>query len=470
MDYKSGIYEKLSQYLDYSSEQATEDLYYKIVDLLQERDHDKAYSEIVNYFCLKYIYYYNPTTNLYIEYTTDFEFKFINENNMIHIILQFLTKYHETYSIESSLKQRLKYKIIKKIKGKHIYQNIPESITLQNILNFLHPNFFNQKMLAKYFMITLGDIIMKKTDLFYFLPIHMKPFLKTLNKHISMYFHTMNICNHYKFQYYDHDTSKSRVIPFNSMNLQHFTIPESFYNNLICVSLHYSNRYSSSDEFLEEACCQSIKQNVLWIKYNEKEQIINSFIENHICIKEGYTIHEKDMLFIWKDYLKTSNKINVFQKNSEIHSYISKKISFHNGCYINVTSMFLPCVNHFKDFWEKYMYRDTTDYAFEISEIFQIFIETFKDKNIEEHSILDLIQYYYPDVKYLDNKIYNIGCTLWNKKKEIDLFLLKLKVNVNINFIDTTDLYSLYCNKFANKKKVSKLYFTQYIQSIQLIN
>ena len=461
MDYKTGIYEKISHYIECSNDKAVEDLYYRLVDLLQEREDEKLHSEIINYFCSKYLYYYNPTTNLYIEYTT--EFKFITEDNMIHIILQFLTKYHETYSIESSLKQRLKSKIIKKIKERHIYQNIPESITLQNILNFLYPNFFTQRNYAKYFMITLGDVIMKKTDLFYFLPIHMKPFLKTLNKYISMYFHTMNICNHYKFQYYEHDPSKSRIITFNTMNLQHFTIPESFYNNLICVSLHYSNRYSSSDAFLEEGGCQSIKSNALFIKNTTKEQIVDSFIETYICIKEGHKMNEKDMLFIWKDYLKMNNKINIFQKNSDIHYYISKKISYQDGHYINATSMFLPYVNDFKDFWTKYMYIDDTEYAFEISEIFQLFIEKFKDKYIEEENIHDLIQYYYPLVSYSENKIYNIGCTLWNKKREIDSFLLKMSIN-EIN--DISNLYSIYCNDFFNKRKVSKLYFTQYINSI----
>ena len=309
-------------------------------------------------------------------------------------------------------------------------------------------------------MITLGDVIMKKTDLFYFLPIQMKPFLKTINKYISLYFYTMNICNHYKFQYYDHEPCKSRVIDFNPINLQHFTIPESFYINLICISLHYSNRYTSSDHFLEEAGCQTIKSCVNWIKDSTKEQVIDSFIEEYICIKEGHKMNEKDMLFLWKDYLKTKNKINIFQKNSDIHIYISKKIPFNDG-YINAISMFLPYVNYFKEFWSNYMYDDEKEYAFEISEIYQLFIETYKDVFIEEEIIHDLIQYYYPSTSYKDNTIYKMGCTLWNKKREIDIFI---KHN---NHEDINELYSIYCNNFMNKKKVSKHYFHQYITSLK---
>ena len=95
--------------------------------------------------------------------------------------MNYLTNYHTNYDLQSNLKQQLKTKIIKKIKEKSIYNNIPESSTIQDMISFLHPNFFNNRNYAKYFMITLGDIIMKKTDLLYFLPVHMKPFLKNIN-------------------------------------------------------------------------------------------------------------------------------------------------------------------------------------------------------------------------------------------------------------------------------------------------
>jgi len=457
MDYKANIYEKIEQFTQTSNEEAIQDFYYKILDLMQERDNDSMYIEIINLFFSSHIYYYNPTTNLYVEYTT--EYKFINENDMIHVVLQFLTKHHEKYSIDFSLKQRIKNKIIKRIKEKHIYQNIPESITLQNIIHFLHPNFFTHKNDVKYFMITLGDIIMKKTDLLYFLPIHIKPFLKNLNHYISMYFHAMNIFNHFKFQYYDHDPNKSRVISFNKMNLQHITIPESIYINLICVSLHYSNRHTSGDLFLEEPGSHSIAQDVYWIKNTSKDEIIADFIKSYICIKEGYKVHEKDMLFLWKEYLKNVNKINIFQKNSDFHTCIFKKINCIDSQYINCTSMFLPYVHQFKDFWEKYMYHDESEFYFEISEILKIFVEIYKDVHIDEQNVIELIQYYYPSVIVTDNKINKVGSTLWNKKKEIDIFLSKNEVN-----LDKNELYSLYCKEFINKKIVSKLYFNQHIQ------
>jgi hypothetical protein len=86
----------------------------------------------------------------------------------------------------------------------------------------------------------------------------------------------------------------------------------------------------------------------------------------------------------------------------------------------------------------------------------------YKDIHIEEQDLIELIQYYYPEKNVVDNKINKIGCTLWNKKKELDIFLTKNKFN-----IDSNELYSIYCKEFTNKKIVSKLYFTQYVLDSQ---
>ena len=164
------------------------------------------------------------------------------------------------------------------------------------------------------------------------------------------------------------------------------------------------------------------------------------------------------MLFLWKEYLKNLNKINVFQRNIDFYSLITKKLILVDSHYMNCTSMFLPYVHQFKDFWEKYMYDDETEFYFEISEILKLFIDVYKDINVEEQNIIELIQYYYPDKKVVDNKIDKLGCTLWNKKKEIDIFLTRNKYNIYGN-----ELYSMYCKEFTNKKIVSKIYFNQYV-------
>ncbi len=422
-------------------------VYNKLLEL--EEIEEKSYDDIVKFFFENNCYYYNNTTNLYVEYTNNY--KFINENNMLHSILTFISKYQDIYLLTSNQKQMIKTKIQKKIKERSIYDTIPESITLQNMISFLYPNIFTERNIAKYFMVTLGDIILKKTDLFYFIPNYIKPLITMINKTLSLYFYTINLGNHYKYKYSDHDIQKSRVIPFNNINITHYNIDSTFIMNLICCSIHYSNRYENGDKFLDKPNI-SIDTNtvnpIYWIKNTTKDQLIDMFISNYLYTKDGYKISEKDMLFLWKSY--TNNYINIFTKHTDILSHIASKIKY-NTFFNNVGSHYLPYVQNFKDFWTKYIYSDEGNY--EINELFTLFIEQYNVKNIHENNMYDLIHYYYPEIKIEDKFIQNIGCTLWNKKRDVLDFLEKHnKDDISMN------LYSIYCSEYKDRR-VSKNYF-----------
>jgi hypothetical protein len=68
----------------------------------------------------------------------------------------------------------------------------------------------------------------------------------------------------------------------------------------------------------------------------------------------------------------------------------------------------------------------------------------------------DLIHYYYPEVKIEDKYIQHIGCTLWNKKRDVLEYLENYKSENQINK-NGLELYALYCEK--KDKRVSKNYF-----------
>ena len=421
-------------------------VYNKLLEL--EVIEEKSYDDIIKFFFDNNCYYYNTTTNLYVEYNDNY--KYINENNMLHSILKFISKYQDIYLLTSNQKQAIKTKIQKKIKERSIYDTIPESVTLQNIISFLYPNIFTERNIAKYFMITLGDIILKKTDLFYFIPIYIKPLIININKILSLYFYTINLGNHYKYKYSDHDASKSRVVPFNNININHYNIDSTMILNLICCSIHYSNRYENGDIFLDK-CTNTETAPIYWIKNTTKDKLIELFIGDHLYSKDGYKISEKDMLFLWKSYIRKYNYINIFTKHTDVLAHIASKIKY-NTHFTNVGSHFLPYVQNFKEFWTKYIHTDDGNY--EINELFTLFVEQYNIKNINENNMYDLIQYYYPDVKIEDKYIQNIGCVLWNKKRDVLDFLER-------NTDKDNNLYAKYCNEY--KRRVSKQFFMNLI-------
>ena len=438
MNYSEKIKEKMNTLLQNSSTEESHQLYLQLCEF-------ESYSNVqsvMNYFFSEYNIYFIQTSELYVYYKENRYF-ILTENDILYVILKHLT----LYTMNTTLKQQIKQKIHKKIKENSIYNTIPNSVTLQEVLSFLHPLLFTSKNAAKYFMTTLGDIMMKKTSFYYFLDPSMKPFIQTLQKLISMYF-CSNQLSHFKYKFYDHETSLCRILKTNPINFQYLKCEESFYVNLICSSIHYSNRFGNGDLFLEDRTNQALRKEVMWIKETKIEDVLQDFILTYFQQSETHT-HEKDVLFLWKLYIKEKNYINIFQKN--IQEELSRSIPYQSSYFMYITSMKMPYVKKFIHFWNKYMYEDKTEQLLELTEISSLFMEVNpKHNDINEQKIKDIIQYYYPDTVIHENRYVNfIGCSLWNKKEELRQFLQTSGTDYR-TYTETT-----------SKRKVSKQYFME---------
>jgi len=446
------IFNKITKFLEKHNEFDNDVILHQISTMIDEfKDRPINPHEIIDIFFTKNNYYYISTSNLYIQYINS-SYTIINENDFTYNILHYLSENRNKYLLDTPTKGVIQNRIKKIIKTKSIYDSIPDSETLQNILSFFYPNLFDEKQYCKYFLTIIGDIFMKKNNCVYFVPIFMKTFLQKLNKYISLYFHSINIFQWFKFKYSEHDTHISRIIKMKPLNMSFFNLSESFFINMICVSIHYSVRHSSSEEYLTELI-PAVKDNILWIQQETKESMIQKFVDSYIIEKKDCMMDEKDMLFLWKSYLIKECKLNIFQKKQELFDVIQQYIQVRNNKFINVYSLFLPYVETFKDFWDKHIYIDKNEYDFELNELYDIYCSIHKSK-INESIFKDLIEFYYPSIVIMEDKyIKQIGCTLWNKKKELEPY---------IKDGDIQDLYYNYCKDFKSIRKVSKQYFTQY--------
>ncbi len=61
-------------------------------------------------------------------------------------------------------KHKTKNNVIGLIKEKSLFQTIPETYTIQKVLNNLFPSIFTSKNHAKYFLTIIGDNILKKNQ------------------------------------------------------------------------------------------------------------------------------------------------------------------------------------------------------------------------------------------------------------------------------------------------------------------
>ena len=217
--------------------------------LNKQQDMDNYREEFINNFLETNYFYYCSTSELFFKYD-GLNFKVSTENIVINDVLSAVTK----SKVLLPCKQRTKTSVFKKIKEQDIKQSIPESVTIQNVLESLTPMFFRNKAEAKYFLSVIGDNILKKPlNLTHFINPNAKQFIRVLNNQCQKYFE-VDLQNTLKYKYKDHEYGNCRILSINeSINNENLwnTMLDKQSLNILCVACHYSDRYGDSDTFVK---------------------------------------------------------------------------------------------------------------------------------------------------------------------------------------------------------------------------
>ena len=120
----------------------------------------------IQVFLSKNKYFYLPNNNFFYEYDGE-KYLIVKEDDVIHKLLSSISKDR----VLLQWKYKTKSNIIKQIKDRSLFSSIPETDTIQNVLNVLYPSFFPSKNFAKYFLTIIGDNILKKNSNLIFLVI-----------------------------------------------------------------------------------------------------------------------------------------------------------------------------------------------------------------------------------------------------------------------------------------------------------
>jgi len=441
-----------------------------IIERVKRKNKLETESEqFIQNFLYNNSYFYHLSSELFFEYNNK-NFILVKEDDIQYTILTSISS-NKTLM---DWKQKLKVTILKKIKERYIFSCIPESVTIQNVINKLYPYICDTKEKAKYFLTIIGDIKKKKTNYIYFIHPKTKPFLKVLSRLSCMLFGTPNLLNIFKFKYYEHSFIDCRFVDlWNFMNINNWNtyINENDALDLFCVASYYSTRYDNADNFLLEHCKdENLKNYALYLKNNTDNDIIKHFINNTIESSIGCSISWKNIQFLWKKFIDNERFQNMFFTNIFKNKLIENlKYDEVNDIFIDCTSKLLPLVSNFITFWnDNIEISEDINEEIEIDELCALFTYYTKT-HINENNILDLIKHYYPDI-FIDEDKYllNTKCKLWNKKEDIINSLKKYKLNnhsteLYCENISITDMYQIYCGH-KNKFIVSKRYFEKFIK------
>lgn len=423
-------------------------------------------------------YFYISNSEIFICYNNE-TFKLINESEILHQILTGISKNKTLLP----WKQKVKTSIMKIIKEKNIFDIIPESHTIQYVLDQITPLLLQTKNEAKYFLTILGDNILKKNyDLIHIVNNRSKDFITTLEENVYHYFKNYyHVNTTFKFNWHDHEYKKCRILNFNK-SVKNSSYWRTFIKyhilDIISVAVHYSKRYGNSDEYiLSKKDDYPSLQNILYLSYTSKNDIINDFINKSIIKVENKDVFMtfNEILYTWKIYLKNKNLPNViFQR--EIKELLNNKLLNKDENYLGITSSYQGIIQNLSQFWRENIIKD--DNEFEISELCDIYkrwlkINKIKSDIIEEDNILTLIKHFFK-VEIEENKIIkNINCKLWNKIDEMSIVIGDIKISYNFSpgmfNKSIQSIYEEYCTRAKNKFNfniVSKKYFEKYITKI----
>jgi len=437
----------------------------------------------IQVFLSKNQYFYLSNNNFFYEYNGT-TFLIVKEDDIIHKLLSSISKDR----VLLQWKHKTKFNIIKQIRERSLFTCIPETDTIQNILNVLYPSVFTSKNSAKYFLTIIGDNILKKNqNLIFLVNQQMKKILSELDNIAFGSIGVSNATHNFMTKYHEnHYYENCRLIKMN----------ESFSNNvwreilkkigldLLCVAVHYSKRYEDSDKFIENKSDEDLINYVYYLKNSNPSIIVTEFCNKYIIdVSNDVQIEWKNLHFLWKQFLSSTNLPNIIYSNSlknilkDLYNYNEQTDSF-----IGITSKYLPIQSDFIRFWEGTIIKlESNDigHELEIDEIcylFKVWSKTttnplFSSGNISEENVLKILKHFFPDIEIIEDKyVLNVTCILWDKNNEINKSLDFIKTQIKndhtmalISFDDVYNYYYKYCNIHSQKSIVSKRYFKKYL-------
>jgi len=446
----------------------------------------------IQVFLSKNKYFYLPNNNLFYEYDGE-RYLIVKEDDIIHKLLSTISKDR----VLLQWKHKTKMNIIKQIKERNLFSSIPETDTIQNVLNVLYPSFFSSKNSAKYFLTIVGDNILKKNQNIIFLVTqNMKQFLNELDNVAVSSIGNSNSTNNFMTKYHEnHAYENCRLIKINE-NFSNGVWRELLKKiglDLLCVSTHYSKRYENSDKFIDNKSDEELKNYVYYIKNNNPNNIVTEFCNKYI-IEAGseYKMEWKNLHFLWKQFLSNYNLPNVIYYNT-LKNLIKERYLYNEDIdsFISITSKHLPVQSDFIKFWENtikvhnldndllFENIELFDNELEIDELCSLFKHWSKQNseqlmsngNISEENILKILKHFFPSVEIIEDKfVLNATCSLWDKINDINISFQNIKdqiINEHkfalISFDDAYNYYYKFCNTNAFKFIVSKRYFEKYL-------
>lgn len=439
---------KLEHYLENLPQvmQGIEEEYQKKMRL--KRDFIERRDNFIEWFINHHGFYYHAPTEQYLRYIRN-TFFFVPEDELIQMIMLSL---HVDFNLHRG-KEQMKRRIIRRAKRNILFSAQPNNITVDNVLRYLNP-FFSDIVKRTYFLTCVGDVLLGKRNLIYFLDPSFKPFIYALtqglsgaaNKHIS---------ENFKFKYYDHDYTKCRIIP----GICDTSIARMKYIDVAVVATSLSNRYGSSDVYLTQCNNTSFEEQTMILhNFPTPSLLVESFLVEY-TVSEG-TISYKTIYFLWKIFLFKKTLPCMLSQHNFKQMLVQQDVYDHENDVCKVQSKYPLSVLNFEMFWSQCVTKQT-DASYTVEEFIALYQDWCDGKQfaISNEELKEWMETFFTD-NFHNDTITGFKCKLWDKTIDIEN---ALEAHTSAD----KELYEFYCEYTVthNKRVATKEYFDKYVES-----
>jgi len=444
--------------------------------------------EFIQSFLSNNQYFYISTTEKFFCYD-GFHYFLINEDDIIYKVLSSISR--DTHLM--SWKQRTKINIMKRIRDNSLLKSIPESDTIQCVIDSLCPTLFSTRTEAKYFLTIVGDnILRKQNNLIHFISSKSKHFLQELNT-VCQILIGYGFSHTFKHKYHEHEYADCRILKINEC-VKNESVWNPIVNqcalDIICVACHYSLRYNSADDYVYYSSNDDILiHSVFYLKNTTPDEVVKTFIREYLDINRNVDLSTvltiegsvyrstqitwKNMQYLWKQYLDSKNLPTILfmqnlktilvenlgahytpfniengettvagsPENRRLGDPSVKKRKEDQDTFVGISSRFLPAIQKFLQFWDETMIFDETETDFEIEEVLVLF-RRWNDSTpaMNDKQIIDLILHFFPNVEIeRDKYISKWRCFLWDKVLDIQIALAHLKETIRDKYLQNSN-------------------------------
>lgn len=478
-------------------------------------EHQDEQEKFMQQFLSQCKYYYNTSNEKYFQYNGP-HYSVVCEDNVLHHIVSAISQMRNPTLM--NWKHKTKVSLLKKIKDQSITKVIPESETIQMVIQQLVPSVCATKAEAKYLLTVLGDNILRKnTHLIHFINPTAKTFLRTLNQICSENFNVQCI-NTFKYKYHEKQNEKDcRLIyvqPACQSNVWNETTVNVYGLDILCVACHYSHKYDSSDDFVNDFSQDTdLQQYVFQLKFKSPEFIVSQFVQEYLINfrnldshkdklsaspQEEYFIQNKildnsqdrslpwkQMQYLWKEYLDIHHYpiglYNGLCKKNLTEVIFEQQYNANTEVFQDVGSSQIPLIQKFLKFWDETIVEDTNEYSEleceEIGLLFRNWLHFHQGQKkqkymLKEYKIMDILTYFHPELEIANEKyVLHARNTLWDKDMDIELALSQLRDNTSttMSLYNAYQFYSEFHSNHTTENRmkpllVSKSYFENYVR------